>query len=177
MTKLRWPVFLPLAIFIAVIGALLAALVHGHSGKFASHLGEPVRLTHLPVIGTSDIAFDTDEWKGRAYVVNFFATWCVPCHAEHEELMRFESLKIPVIGVAYKDKPVAVQAFLIKEGDPYLAAADDHAGRAGIDWGVTGVPETFIVDAGGIIRFHYAGPITEDVLTQQLLPVWTEVAR
>jgi DsbE subfamily thiol:disulfide oxidoreductase len=179
MKKSSWPVFIPLAVFACLIAALVIALAQdgGGSNKFDLHIDEAAPVTQLPVVGATDVRFDTADWRGRAYIVNFFASWCVPCHAEHEALLDLAKRHIPIVGVAFKDNPRAVTAFLGKQGNPFAAIADDSNGRTGVDWGITGVPETFLIDAAGVIRLHLAGPLTSDVIVEKLLPAWDSVKK
>jgi len=109
-------------------------------------------------------------------LVNFFASWCVPCRAEHDNLMKLAGeLKIPIIGIAYKDDPKRSLAFLDELGTPFTKTAQDRDGRVGIDWGVTGVPETFLIDGDGIIRYRHWGPIVGDSMEKRLLPQLREL--
>jgi cytochrome c biogenesis protein CcmG/thiol:disulfide interchange protein DsbE len=108
---------------------------------------------------------------GRPVLVNFFASWCVPCVIEHPQLMRLAKEGIPVLGVAYKDKPADALGFLQKHGTPYTKLGVDQPGRVAIDWGLYGVPETYLIDKDGIIRWRWAGPLAADTLTQELLPL------
>ncbi len=91
-------------------------------------------------------------------VVNFWASWCVPCIVEHPQLMRLKRDGVPVFGINYKDKPADAAAFLARHGDPFARLGRDEPGRVAIDWGVYGVPETYLIDRQGIIRWRYAGP-------------------
>jgi cytochrome c biogenesis protein CcmG/thiol:disulfide interchange protein DsbE len=104
-------------------------------------------------------------------LVNFWASWCVPCIIEHPQLMRLAREGVPVFGIAYKDRPADSLKFLRDRGDPFAKLSTDEPGRAAIDWGVYGVPETYLLDRNGIIRWRWAGPITEDVLNQDLRPL------
>jgi cytochrome c biogenesis protein CcmG/thiol:disulfide interchange protein DsbE len=104
-------------------------------------------------------------------LVNFWASWCVPCIIEHPQLMRLSREGVPVFGIAYKDRTADALKFLRDRGDPFAKLSADEAGRVAIDWGVYGVPETYLLDRQGIIRWRWAGPITEDVLTQDLRPL------
>jgi cytochrome c biogenesis protein CcmG/thiol:disulfide interchange protein DsbE len=104
-------------------------------------------------------------------LVNFWASWCVPCIIEHPQLMRLHREGVPVFGIAYKDKPEDSQRFLRQHGNPFRRLAKDEPGRVAIDWGVYGVPETYLLDRQGIIRWRYAGPITQDVLEQDIRPL------
>jgi cytochrome c biogenesis protein CcmG/thiol:disulfide interchange protein DsbE len=114
----------------------------------------------------------SDRLKGQVTLVNFFASWCTPCRAEHPSLMRLAaSQKAVVIGVAYKDDPAATNKFLAELGNPFALVGVDRAGSTGIEFGLSGVPETFVVDAKGIVRDRYVGPLTEGVVADRLLPM------
>lgn len=109
---------------------------------------------------------------GRPALVNVFASWCVPCLAEHPILTRLaEEEGVALYGINYKDEPVDAVAWLDDHGNPYARIGVDYDGRAGIEWGVYGVPETFVVDADGRIRYRHAGPITPTVANETLLPL------
>jgi DsbE subfamily thiol:disulfide oxidoreductase len=178
MKKQSWPLFVPLALFACLITGLVVALAHSGGNKFALHIDEPAPATQLPLMETGDARFSTEDWLGRAYLVNYFASWCVPCHAEHEALLALaRDQHIPIIGIAFKDEGGPVRGFLAREGNPFVGVAMDASGRTGIDWGITGVPETFLIDAAGIIKLHIVGPLTDDVVTQQLLPAWKGMQR
>ncbi len=107
----------------------------------------------------------------RPVVLNFFASWCVPCIDEAPTLLTLNRANVPIWGIAYKDKVPATDAFLTKYGNPYRRIARDLAGQVGIEWGVTGVPETYIIDAAGIVRWRYSGP-----LSVQAVSVVTQLA-
>ena len=109
---------------------------------------------------------------GRSVLVNFFASWCVPCLIEHPQLMQLAASGVPIWGIAYKDTAEAAADVLARKGNPYARLARDEPGRAAIDWGVYGVPETYFVDHQGIVRWRWAGPMTEDVVQSQLLPLF-----
>jgi len=101
-----------------------------------------------------------------------FASWCVPCRAEHPLLMRLARENgVSINGIAYKDKPEDSRAFLASLGDPYSRVGMDEPGRAAIEWGVYGVPETFLVDGNGVIRWKYSGPLTPELVANKLLPL------
>ena len=107
----------------------------------------------------------------RPVLVNFFASWCAPCVAEHPFLMRLQRAGVPLMGVAYKDRPADSLAFLRRHGNPYGRIGVDQPGRVAIDWGLYGVPETYLIDKTGLIRWRWAGPITEEVLGRDLEPL------
>ena len=158
---MRWLVALPLVVLLGLAALFAVQLT---SGKDASEipsalLGRAVPATPLPALGTRP-AFDPAALKGPA-LVNVFASWCAPCRAEHPVLMAL-SRELPVHGIAYKDEPAASAGFLAELGDPYTSVGVDRDGRAALEWGVTGVPETFLVDAQGRVRHRVTGPLTAE---------------
>jgi len=115
---------------------------------------------------------------GQVALVNFFASWCIPCRAEHPILMHLsDETKVPLYGIAYKDKPEDAQRFLAQLGDPYRRIGLDEAGRTGIDFGVYGVPETYVIDKAGRIRLRHVGPLTAEALAKEVLPLLKELGR
>ena len=115
---------------------------------------------------------------GQVVVVNFFASWCVPCRVEQPLLMRLaEQEHVALYGIAYKDKPADAAAFLTQLGDPYRRVGLDREGRTGIDFGVYGVPETYVIDKAGRIRYRHVGPLTAEVVDRQLLPLVKRLGR
>jgi cytochrome c biogenesis protein CcmG/thiol:disulfide interchange protein DsbE len=116
-----------------------------------------------PGLGRADLG-------GKPVLVNFFASWCLPCKAEHATLAGLAASGVPLYGIAYKDKPENAQRFLTDLGDPYQKIGLDLDGRTAIDFGVYGVPETYILDRDGRIRFRYAGALTDAVLKTEILP-------
>lgn len=113
---------------------------------------------------------------GNVKLVNFWASWCAPCRVEHPTLMRLEAEGMPIYGINYKDEPDNALNFLENLGDPYRAIGADRTGRSAIDWGVYGVPETYLVDGNGKIITRIAGPVTERELTNRLRPKLNELA-
>lgn len=108
---------------------------------------------------------------GRPVLVNFWASWCVPCVVEHPALMRLSREGVPVFGINYKDDPRAAAEFIARRGNPFARLGADVSGRVAIDWGVYGVPETYLLDRAGVIRWRWAGPVTPEVVTQDLAPL------
>lgn len=108
---------------------------------------------------------------GRPVLVNFFASWCVPCRIEHPQLIALAQSGVPVWGIAYKDTEAAAGALLAQEGNPYHRLARDESGRVSIDWGIYGVPETFLVDRAGIVRGHWAGPLSAEAVQDEVRPL------
>ncbi len=131
----------------------------------------PVEGAELPGLSRDDLTS-----LPRPVLVNFWASWCVPCIIEHPQLMRLSREGVPVFGIAYKDRPADSVAFIRRHGNPFQRLAKDEPGRVAIDWGVYGVPETYLLDRQGIIRWRWAGPITEDVLSADLRPLLARYA-
>ncbi len=107
----------------------------------------------------------------RPVLVNFYASWCVPCVIEHPELMALSRGGLAIWGIAYKDQPAAASGFLAQRGNPFGRVAEDRPGRVAIDWGVYGVPESYLLDGAGVIRWRMAGPITPQIAAEQLRPL------
>lgn len=126
----------------------------------------PLEGSGLPALSAADL-----RDLPRPVLVNFWASWCVPCIIEHPQLMRLQRDGVAVFGVNYKDRPADAQAFLTRHGNPFARLGRDEPGRVAIDWGVYGVPETYLLDRGGIIRWRWPGPITPEVLRDDLTPL------
>jgi cytochrome c biogenesis protein CcmG, thiol:disulfide interchange protein DsbE len=119
-----------------------------------------------------------DALKGGAVLINFFASWCVPCRVEHPLLMRLsEHNHVPLFGIDYKDQPEDARKLLTQLGDPYRAIGLDSDGRVGLDFGVYGVPETYVLDRTGHIRKRFVGPLTAQQVDNELLPLLKELGR
>lgn len=168
-------VFLPLVLFAALVGFIL--LPRLMSGVDASRvpsalIGKPVPdfvLAPIDGLGKPGLA-SADLKAGQVTLVNVFASWCVPCRQEQPALMELARIGIPIVGIAYKDKPENSRRFLGAEGDPYKAVGADITGRTGIDFGVYGVPETYVVKGDGTIAYKVVGPLSEDNIKSELMP-------
>ena len=120
----------------------------------------------------------TEALKGQVVVINFFASWCVPCRLEHPLLMRLaKEQNLPLYGIAYKDKVEDTKRVIAQTGDPYRQIGVDRDGWVGIDFGVYGVPETYVIDKSGHIRQRFVGPLTAEVVEHELLPLLKELNR
>lgn len=160
-----------------VPAAVLAALVV----LFAAGLQRDPTVIPSPLIGRTAPAFDlatqsggrlTDATlRGAPVVVNFWASWCTPCLEEHPLLLELARSGVRIIGINYKDDPQAAAQWLARHGNPFSAVALDPQGRAGLDWGVYGVPETFVLDATGTIRYKHIRPMTREVWASHFEPV------
>jgi cytochrome c biogenesis protein CcmG/thiol:disulfide interchange protein DsbE len=163
----------PVVIFVGLAWLLYIGLFQGPPSILPSPLvGKPAPDISLPALDAEAQKFDRAELgQGRPIIVNFWASWCVPCRLEHSTLEALAARKgITLYGVDYKDRPEDARAFLTELGNPFGKINEDREGRVSIDWGVTGVPETFVIDGKGIIRVHYAGPLNDQVLAQLILP-------
>jgi cytochrome c biogenesis protein CcmG/thiol:disulfide interchange protein DsbE len=132
----------------------------------------------VPVAALGDLpAFDASVMAdGQVKLVNFWASWCAPCRVEHPHLTALAAEGVPIYGIAYKDDPANALAFLAELGNPYVAVLADAEGRHAIDWGVYGVPETYVIAGDGTIIARMAGPVTERSLNDRLRPALAEAA-
>jgi len=124
----------------------------------------------LTQLGEGPLFDDAALQSGGVKLVNFWASWCAPCRAEHPTLEALAAEGIPIFGINYKDKPANALGFLAELGNPYAAMGADETGRTGLDWGVYGVPETYVIDADGIVILRFAGPITQRALASKIRP-------
>ena len=171
-------VLAPLVVFLALVALFLIRLYSGDPSRIPSALiGHPAPQTDLlPVAGlerngAAVPGIDAASFKGAVTVVNVWASWCVPCHDEAPLLMRLaQDSRFRLIGINYKDEPDNARRFLGRYGNPFAAAGADLNGRAGIEWGVYGVPETFVVGRDARIAYKLVGPITADNINTVLKP-------
>ena len=163
---------LPLIVLAGLLAAFAVSLNRDPSLIPSVLIDKPVPDFALPpVAGLDAPGFDSDALKGHVSLVNVFASWCVPCRDEHPVLMAIKhELGVPIYGINQKDSPDNARAFLEELGDPYAAVGADSNGRASIDWGVYGVPETFIVNAKGVIVAKIVGPLDANRVEQALKP-------
>ncbi len=163
-------VLVPLVVFLALIAVFYAGLYSGDPSRIPSALiGHPAPQVSLPPVpglerdGKPLPGIDAASFKGAVTVVNVWASWCVPCHDEAPLLVALaQDARLRVIGINYKDQPENARRFLGRYGDPFAAAGADPNGRAAIEWGVYGVPETFVVGRDGRITYKLVGPITPE---------------
>ncbi len=168
-----WLVFVPLAFFAVVAVLFVLRLGAGDASRLPSALiGKPVPAFALaPVDGLGKPGLTAADLKaGKVTVVNVFASWCGPCREEAPALLQLAQQGLPLVGIAYKDKAENTRRFLTDDGDPFKAIGADATGRTGIDFGVYGVPETYVVDGSGTITAKIVGPLTDDAIRKELLP-------
>jgi len=167
---------IPLAVFIVLVILLAAGLKNDPKYIPSPFIGKPAPAFDLPVLHEPDRRIRHSDMKGQVWLLNVWASWCVSCRAEHEVVKRFVAMNIaPVYGLNYKDRPQDAQAWLKQLGDPYTASMMDIKGDIGIDWGVYGVPETFVIDKQGIVRYKQVGPLTNAVIDEKILPLLREL--
>ena len=176
--------FLPLALFVA-LAALFFLRLGGDPSRVPSVLiGRPAPATVLPPVeglergGTPLPGITPDIFSGKVTLVNVWASWCVPCHDEAPLLDQLaQDERFQIVGINYKDQPENARRFLGRYGNPFVAAGADSNGRASIEWGVYGVPETYLIDKAGIIRMKHTGPISRDDFSGKILPLLEELSR
>lgn len=163
---------IPLALFAVLVGFLIVGLQRDPREIPSPLVQKPAPAFNVAQLVAADKTFSPADMKGQVWMLNVWASWCVACREEHPLLVQLKGAKIvPVVGLDYKDqRPVALK-FLSQNGDPYDLSAFDVDGRVGIDYGVYGVPETFIIDKNGIIRHKQIGPITPEALEKTILPL------
>jgi cytochrome c biogenesis protein CcmG, thiol:disulfide interchange protein DsbE len=168
----RWRRFAPLALF-ALLALLLGVGLTLKPREVPSpFIGKAAPAFTLPLLADPASTFTPAAMQGRVWLLNVWASWCAPCREEHPLLVAMaREEKVAIVGLNYKDDRRNAQEWLLRLGDPYLMTAVDADGRAGIDWGVYGVPETFVVDAGGVVRHKVVGPLTQQVWLREVKPL------
>jgi cytochrome c biogenesis protein CcmG/thiol:disulfide interchange protein DsbE len=163
---------LPLIALLALVAVFAVSIDRDPNLVRSVLINKPApQFTLPPIPGLDTPGFDTATLQGEVTVVNVFASWCIPCRAEHPLLTELrEQTGVRLFGINQKDAPENARAFLAELGNPYDRIGADHDGRVSIDWGVYGVPETFIVDAQGIIVFKHVGPLSPTAIRSDLLP-------
>jgi cytochrome c biogenesis protein CcmG/thiol:disulfide interchange protein DsbE len=159
----RWLAFTPL-IVLAALAVLFAGYALKRDPRVSPHamVGKPMPNLTLPAL-SSEQRIPLRTAPEGPMLVNFFASWCAPCELEHPQLMALKAQGVRIVGIAYKDAPANTYAFLNRLGDPFAARLVDRDGRAGLEFGVTGVPETYLIGSNGMILAKHTGPLTPDV--------------
>jgi cytochrome c biogenesis protein CcmG/thiol:disulfide interchange protein DsbE len=163
---------IPMGIFLVLVLFLGAGLKLDPKEVPSPLIGKPAPAFALARLDNPAQTIGRDDLLGQVWMLNVWASWCVACREEHPLLVEFAKAKmLPIYGLNYKDKPAAGQKWLANFGDPYTASLSDLNGRVGIDFGVYGVPETFIIDRQGVIRFKQIGPLTPEVIRTKIEPL------
>ena len=176
MKAVRWSI--PLVIFIVLLAFLWVGLGRDPREVPSPLIGKPAPAFSLAQLHDPAHSLSNSDLKGKVWLLNVWASWCVSCREEHPLLMQLAASKsVPIYGLEYKDDPGAGMAWLTQNGDPYTASIVDRDGRVGIDYGVYGVPETFVVDKQGVIRYKQIGPLSVDALQKKILPLVRELQK
>lgn len=169
---------LPLVAAGGFLGMALWGMKRENPGALPSALvGQPAAAVQLTALGDLPSFTQADLADGRIKIVNFWASWCAPCRAEHPKLMRLKDEGLPIYGVNYKDTPEAALAFLNELGNPFDRVGADENGRMGIDWGLYGVPESFVIDGDGKVLLRFPGPMTDRALEAEIRPALTAASQ
>ena len=176
MKSLR--LLIPLAVFVVLVVFLWVGLSLNPREVPSPLIGQPAPTFTLPQLHEPGAKLSTADMKGQVWLLNVWASWCVSCRVEHPLLVELAKANVvPLIGLNYKDRSELGRAWLAQNGDPYKLSIVDADGRVGIDWGVYGVPETFVIDKEGVIRYKQIGPITAEALQQKILPLIRELQK
>ncbi|MDD9745767.1 MULTISPECIES: DsbE family thiol:disulfide interchange protein [Rhodobacterales] len=170
--KGRLVTVLPVAIFALIGAGFYWGLFNGNDTLPSPLVGKAVPEFDLPPIEGRTDGLSTADLKGQVSIVNVWASWCVPCRVEMPLLNELAAQgEVPIFGINYKDRPEEALGFLDELGDPYTRIGADRNGRVSIDWGVYGLPETFVIDAEGRIAYKHIGPFNRNSLEENILPV------
>ena len=174
MKSLRY--LIPLGAFLVLAGFLFVGLGLNPREVPSPLIGKPAPAFALPRLDQPEVTMRREDLLGKTWVLNVWASWCGPCREEHPLVVDLAKRHpVPVIGLNYKDRPGDAQAWLQRLGDPYAATLIDFDGKVGIDFGVYGVPETFVIDRQGVVRFKHVGPLTPAVIQKKLEPLLKEL--
>jgi cytochrome c biogenesis protein CcmG/thiol:disulfide interchange protein DsbE len=169
---------IPLAVFVVILAFLFVGLGLNPREVPSPFIGKPAPAFQLAQLHAPDRAFTEKDLRGQVWLLNVWASWCISCRDEHPLLVELAKGKtVPLVGLNYKDKPDEAKAWLKQFGDPYQLSVSDLNGRVGIDYGVYGVPETFVIDKTGVIRYKHIGPITPEALESKILPLVRELQK
>jgi cytochrome c biogenesis protein CcmG, thiol:disulfide interchange protein DsbE len=169
---------IPLALFAVLVVFLAIGLTREPSKIPSVLISKPAPEFKVPQLIADGDTFSPADMKGQVWLLNVWASWCVACRVEHPLLVELaRDQVVPIIGLDYKDKRPDALKFLAQLGDPYKLSAVDADGRIGIDYGVYGVPETFVIDKNGVIRYKQIGPITKEALEKTILPLIEELKK
>ena len=168
----------PFVLFLVLAAFLYTGLSLNPREVPSPLIGKPAPQFTLPVLHEPTKQFSTQDMHGKVWLLNVWASWCASCKDEHPLLMALARQNIvPVYGIDYKDKPEDGKAWLAQGGNPYVLSVSDIEGRVGIDYGVYGVPETYVIDKQGVIQYKQIGPVTEQSLQDTILPLVTRLQK
>lgn len=163
---------IPLAIFLGLLVFFAIGLTRDPREVPSPFIGKPAPAFRVPQLHEGDKVFAPEDMRGKVWLLNVWASWCVSCRVEHPLLVEMSRQNVvPIIGLNYKDQRGDGIQWLARFGNPYQLSAYDDDGKVGIDYGVYGVPETFVIDKHGVIRYKQIGPITPEALEKTILPL------
>ena len=169
---------IPLALFLVLVVFLAIGLTRNPQELPSALIDKPAPTFRLPQLKQPDKTFSAEDMRGKVWMLNVWASWCVACRDEHPFLFEYQkSGAVPIYGLNYKDRPEDALGWLGELGDPYLLSAVDLDGRVAIDYGVYGAPESYIIDKNGTIRLKHVGPVMPDVWEKKILPMVQELNR
>jgi cytochrome c biogenesis protein CcmG/thiol:disulfide interchange protein DsbE len=172
--KLLWT----LGIFAALVALLAVGLTRDPREVPSPLIGKPAPQFELPLLQQEGKTFSSKEMKGKVWLLNVWASWCEPCLQEHPVISALaKTLPAPVVGLNYKDARKDALPWLQRNGNPFFLTVYDGTGRIGIDYGVYGVPETYVIDKKGVIRYKRIGPVTPEIVKQKIEPLVQELSR
>lgn len=178
----NWKLFIPFAGFVLLAGFMFYALDLIGDGKYNPRdvpsplIDKPAPHFSLPLLHEPEKKFTPEDMKGQVWLLNVWASWCTTCLQEHPLFVQLSRNNIvPIIGMDYKDKPEDGKLWLLRNGNPFKVVVSDSEGRIAIDYGVYGVPETYLIDKEGIIRYKHIGTVTPQALDEKILPLVKEL--
>ena len=168
--------YLPLAIFLALLAFMAVGLRLNPREVPSPYIGKPAPSFNVPHLQLPQRTIDVQQMRGKVWLFNVWASWCAACRVEHPVLMEMARTgSVQMVGLNYKDERDKGLQWLAQHGNPYLLSAYDPEGKVGLDYGVYGVPETFVIDKQGIVRLKHIGPLTQDFVQKTLLPLLAEL--
>ncbi|HKO44380.1 MAG TPA: DsbE family thiol:disulfide interchange protein [Pyrinomonadaceae bacterium] len=169
---------IPLVLFLALVAFLAIGLGRDPREVPSPLINKPAPAFRLVELKNPSRSFSSEEMRGKVWLLNVWASWCVACRDEHPMLLELgRQNAIPIYGLNYKDKPTDAISWLNELGDPYVLSVSDLDGRVGIDYGVYGAPETFLIDREGVIRLKHIGPVTPEVWNKTIAPLVAELSK
>jgi cytochrome c biogenesis protein CcmG/thiol:disulfide interchange protein DsbE len=169
---------IPLVLFLGLVAFLAIGLTRDPHEVPSPLINKPAPAFRLKQLTEPTKDFSAEEMRGKVWLLNVWASWCIGCREEHSMLLEIKrSEAVPIYGLNYKDQRTDALPWLREHGDPYVLSVSDLDGRVGIDYGVYGAPETFLIDKHGVIRFKQIGPMMPDVWEKQVLPLVKELNR
>ena len=169
---------IPLGLFLVLVIFLAIGLTRDPSKLPSALIDKPVPAFRLPQLKDPAKTFSSEDMRGKVWMMNVWASWCMACREEHPYLSRYSKESgVPIYGLNYRDKTEDALAWIGELGDPYVLSAVDLDGRVGIDFGVYGAPETYLIDKSGNVRHRHVGPVMPEVWNKELLPLVQELNR